>query len=102
MKKLFIITSTFNELYSVESNGNIGRTCPDGFVVRPSEQWKVTGAVEYRFVFGKQVMKRYSLQDIFDGKVPFQYKNGKQRCFITDYDHGTNRIWSNTHFVRVI
>lgn len=101
MKKLSICT--VNEYFSVEDNGNISRTCPDGFVVRPSSNWRITGAVEYKNVFGRSIVcKRYSLQDILDGKVPFRYKNGKQRCFLTDYDHGAYRVWGNAHDVRVI
>lgn len=91
------------EFMYANDRGHLSRTTSDGFKVNPSPNWRIEGAVEYRKVFGNEVIsKRYSLQDILDRKVPFQYKNGKQRCFIRDYDHGACRFWSGSHDVRVI
>ncbi len=51
----------------------------------PSNQWLLSGAVEFRF--GRPI-KQYSVDDIVNKRVPWFYKNGKQRCFFTQYDHG--------------
>ena len=71
----------------------------DGMISRPaigmgaSGQWRVTGAVE-RNNFG-HVVCRLSLADVKSAcnSLNWQYKNGKQRIFITDMDHGTPREW---------
>lgn len=101
MKELFICRR--GDFYKADERGYLSRTTPDGFTVNPSPHWRIDGAVEYRKVFGNDVVtRRYTLQDILDEKVPFQYKNGKQRCYIRDYDHGTYRVWSGSHDVRVM
>lgn len=61
---------------------------------QPSGQWYLTGAVEYgRGYTAGQVVARYTLSDVLAGRVPWFYKNGKQRCYPTDTDHGTSRVW---------
>lgn len=79
----------------------------DGFISRPqiampaSGQWQVTGAVE-RDNFGR-IVCRLSLDDVKAAcnSIQWQHKNGKQRIFITDLDHGTPREWrSPSHSVR--
>lgn len=91
------------ELIKADERGYLSRTTGDGFEVKPSPNWRIDGALEFRKVFGNEVIsKHYSFQDILDGKVPFQYKNGRQRCFIKDYDHGACRVWTGSHDVRVI
>lgn len=57
----------------------------------PSIDWRVIGAVEYTN-FGK-VKKIYTLDDIKNGGISWQYKNGEQRVFVRDFDHGTMREW---------
>lgn len=58
-----------------------------------SETWKVTGAVEYgRGFTAGRVVRYYTLHDILAGAVPWFYRNGKQRCFVRDIDHGTHRV----------
>jgi len=61
--------------------------------MKPSGQWLVTGAVEYNNLGG--VVKRYALADILSDapRIPWQFKNGKQRVFVRDLDHGTPREW---------
>ena len=59
--------------------------------LKPSAHWRLTGAIEYRF---GRIIKKYTAQDIRNKKVPWRYGNGKPRCYITDVDHGTKRIWS--------
>lgn len=94
------ICSNFDR-YSIHDNGNVSRICPDGFKVNPSSNWRIIGAVEYRVVFGREVIhKRYSFEDIKNKRVPWRWKNGKQRCFLMDYDHGARRIWGTSHDVR--
>ena len=64
----------------------------------PSNDWLLTGAVEYKF---GRLHKRYSVEDIRAKRVPWFYKNGKQRCFITDRDHGTDRVQMSPRLIRV-
>lgn len=79
---------------------------PSGMLTRehapPSGDWLLTGAVEYgRGYTGGQVVRRYTLSDVLAGRVPWFYKNGKQRCFPTDLDHGTHRTWASPPLVSV-
>ena len=79
----------------------------DGLVSRPeigmkaSCQWRITGAVE-RNNFGR-VTTRLTLADVKSAcnSIAWQHKNGKQRIFVTDLDHGTPREWrSPKHSIR--
>ncbi len=60
----------------------------------PSGKWQLTGAVELGrgFTSGRGI-KAYTLDDILNNRVPWFYKNGKQRCFVQDFDHGAHRVW---------
>jgi len=63
-----------------------------------SSQWRIVGAVE-RNNFG-HVVKRYSLSELRQSSIEWSYKNGKQKVFIIDYDHGSNREWrSPNHYI---
>ena len=66
----------------------------------PSGQWKVIGAVE-RNNFG-HVVRRFTLAQILDNpsSIPWRFKNGRQRVFIRDLDHGTMREWARPgHYI---
>lgn len=68
----------------------------------PSGHWVLTGAIEYgRGYLSGRVVRRYSLEDVLEGRVPWFWKNGKQRCFPTDIDHGTHRVWMSPPLVSV-
>lgn len=87
-----------SEYWQIYNNGWISQICSDGFAVVQSEQWRATGAIEYNN-FGKKI-KEYSLEDILSRKVPWLFKNGKQRCFLAQFDHGTyNQLGSQSHQV---
>lgn len=87
--------------YHVGTDGCISYTHADGFKVQSSD-WRLVGAVEYKTVFGNTVVVRhYTFKDIVEKKVPWKYKNGKQRCYVKDYDHGSFRVWGNDHSVMV-
>lgn len=81
-----------SEYMTLHENGGIERNI-NGFNIRPTGQWAVTGAVTYNN-FGK-VVQTYTLRQILDDprSIPWKFKNGKQRTFIRDFDHGTNREW---------
>lgn len=61
----------------------------------PSEKWRIVGAHEYNN-FGRCV-RFYTLAEILEnpGVIPWQYKNGKQRTYLADIDHGTRRGWGS-------
>lgn len=83
------------EYWILHENGNIERPG----LVSGSERWRVTGAVRFNN-FG-HVVERASLEDIQAGNIEeWQYKNGKQRWHVCDYDHGTGRVWmSPNHYI---
>ncbi len=85
-----------NEYMTLHNNGNISRPA---IGMGPSGQWKVTGAVE-RNNFGA-VVRRFTLEEILNDPeaIPWKFKNGKQRTFITDFDHGSHREWRVAHQV---
>lgn len=55
----------------------------------PSGKWTMRGAVEVRF---GRIIRCYTMADVREGRVPWFWKNGKQRCFVADTDHGTSRV----------
>ena len=81
--------------------GYISRTRP-GNEVAGSAQWRIRGAVE-RNNFGN-VTRRYSASDVLLGRVgAWHWKNGRQRTFLLDFDHGSIREWRNpTHCVLAV
>lgn len=82
-----------NEYWKLHDNGMIER--PN--LVAPSKTWVVTGACEYNN-FG-HVVRVYSLDEILNTNIQWKHKNGKQKVFIRDNDHGTNREWRNSHTI---
>ena len=88
-----------NEYMKLHDDGCITR--PEIGMNDPSGEWRVVGAVE-RNNWG-HITKRYLLSDVLENPtaIPWRFKNGKQRTFIVDFDHGTNREWrSPKHWVR--
>ncbi len=75
--------------FTVNAKGEITST-----LVKPSGQWHLLGAVE-RNNFG-YIVRRWTFAEIWDvpDAIPWLYKNGKQRVFILDRDHGTVREWT--------
>lgn len=78
-----------NECWILHTDGLIERPGMNG----PSGQWKIIGAIEYNN-FGN-VKRTYSLSEILESPetIPWKFKNGKQKVFIRDCDHGTERQW---------
>ncbi len=87
MKGKFII-SYGNETMEADEKGFISRP---SIKMKASGNWQLVGAVEYTN-FGS-LRRTYTLKDIKDGCVPWKYKNGNQRCFARDIDHGSLRVW---------
>ena len=77
--------------WTIHENGNVQRHDVPPPYNEPSGQWRITGAVE-RNNFGNEV-RRWTLAEILDdpSAIPWQFANGHQRVFLTDYDHGTHR-----------
>lgn len=78
-------------------DGSVGRPA---IQMQPSGEWKVIGAVTLNN-FGN-VTARYSLQEILfnPSAIPWKYKNGRQKTFVEDVDHGTRRRWASPdHYV---
>jgi hypothetical protein len=65
-----------------------GRKVPAAYC-RPTGKWILRGAVE-RNNFGN-VVRRYSQAEVLSGKIVWYHKNRKQKVFLLDIDHGTNR-----------
>jgi hypothetical protein len=65
-----------------------GQNVPAAYC-RPSGQWRLMGAVE-RNNFGR-VVRVYSQEEVLAGGITWYHKNGKQKVFIADMDHGTYR-----------
>ena len=96
---------------SIQHGGEWMTLYPDGSIGRPeigmapSGTWKITGAVEYNNLGG--VVRTYTLGEILHGRVDsaggWKFKNGKQRTFVRDFDHGTMREWrSPGHRITVL
>ena len=73
-----------------ELTGNVTR--PEIEMNEPSGEWRIVGAVLFNN-FGHIVARAY-FKDITAGNITeWQYKNGKQKWHIVDYDHGSYRTW---------
>lgn len=81
------------EYMRANEKGEIYR--PEIGMKNPSGQWRIVGAVE-RNNFGAAV-RFYPLERILESPetIPWMYKNGKQRVFIRDFDHGSLREWAS-------
>jgi hypothetical protein len=81
-----------NETFFVNERNQIFRTRP-GNETTPSDDWKLLGAVEFgRGKNSESVIKHYCMADIRLGRVVWTYKNGKQKAFYQQYDHGVISI----------
>jgi hypothetical protein len=68
----------------------------------PDDSWHLCGAVEYgRGCLRHTVIRQYPIWDIMGNQVPWFYKNGKQRCFVLDRDHGSRRVQMSPPLVAV-
>lgn len=84
------------ETYAVSETGQISRACLDW---KYSDSWRLVGAVRFNN-FGRVVERAR-----FDGQLlqlSWMHKNGKQRWFIVDYDHGSERIWTSPTPYRIV
>lgn len=89
------------EYMQMNDKGELTR--PSTGMTSPSGQWRITGAVA-RNNFG-HVVQRYTLNQlkVLCNDLHWTFKNGKQRIFLTDFDHGTNREWgSRQQYVRAV
>jgi hypothetical protein len=95
LMQIFIV----NETYFVNDANQIGRP---SIKMAPSKDWILTGAVELKMVFGSlTAIRHYSVWDIRNKIVPWFFKNGGQRCFITDEDHGYSRVQMSPRLLAV-
>lgn len=94
-KVIHIITR--RETFAVNHKNQFARKGENSVI--PTDKWFLTGAVEFRF--GK-VSKKYTPDDIREKRVPWKYTSGKQRCFITDNDHGGQRTWMSPDILDVM
>lgn len=79
-----------NEFWLMNEAGEIQRDGDNGW--KFSSSWRVLCAVTYSN--HGNVTRLYTLKEICDGKeIPWAWKNGTQRTFVRDYDHGTIREW---------
>ena len=63
-----------------------------------SFDWRVTGAVMMNNF--NRTVRQYTLEHVLYEDIPWWWKNGKQRVHVTDYDHGSGRVWmSPTHII---
>jgi|SRR5215218_3444979 len=79
-------------VWFIHENGDVERTDVPAPYNVPSGRWYITGAVQLNN-FG-YITKRWSLTELLTNPsaIPWQFKNGKVRTFLTDIDHGTPRI----------
>jgi len=99
MRKIFY-GSPVKEIWDLNEKGQLSRVCSDGSVVSPSDRWVVLGA--YRYNKLGYAVEFYSFATILAApdKIPWKWKNGKQRTFIVDWDHGARREWRTPHEVK--
>ena len=82
------------EFWKLHESGEITRPA---IFNTPSGNWRIVGAVR-RNNFGS-IVETFSLADIQKGGIQWKHKNGVQRVFVRDFDHGTIREWRNSHSI---
>jgi hypothetical protein len=76
-------------------------------IIRPgkwngSKDWVMLGAVQYKYVYGRWTcIRTYSMDEVRQGKVKWFFKNGKQRAYVLDRDHGHIRVQMSPPLRRV-
>jgi hypothetical protein len=86
------------EVLSVDDQDRIFRTKAGGFDVdmTPSNNWKMLGAVEFQVVFDNWTpIRRYTMAEVREGKVPWKRMDGTQQVYILDVDHGRSHVWTS-------
>lgn len=77
-----------------QRGGVLYRVSKEGYIAKEREpfsnQWRVRGAARFNN-FGNMV-DFVKFPDCFKEPREWQYKNGKGRWFVADWDHGTNRV----------
>jgi hypothetical protein len=88
------ITTPYGDRYLInQSNGDITRTDISGF--KPSGQWRMLG-IEH--VNRRDFIPLKLLTPANVKKLTLLYKNGYPQYTVRDWDHGTVRVWGNTHY----
>ena len=82
------ITQNGTRYATLDESGRVQRR--DGMNTA-SDSWRITGAVRLNN-FGYEV-ERFTLTEVLAGGIRWAHKNGKQRVHLTDFDHGTHRMW---------
>lgn len=100
-EEMTTMTREIREVATIVKGGEYMSLYPDGSIGRPkidmlpSGEWKITGAVTLNNLGG--ITRRYSLAEILarPSAIPWLHKNGKQKTFVEDLDHGTRRLWGS-------
>jgi hypothetical protein len=75
-----------------------------GLIRRPGEAtsggWKMIGLVRTGpgFAFGTGLIPLADVSQCLKTGLKLQYKNGRPRFTVRDWDHGTVRTWGNTRY----
>jgi hypothetical protein len=85
MKRVALIVRG-DERMDLYADGTIGRA---NWPV--SRAWVCTGAV--RLHDSGAVVACYDLDEVIRGRVQWKDPDGRQRVFLTDLDHGVERVW---------
>jgi hypothetical protein len=77
--------------WTIHENGDVQRHDVPAPYNQPSGNWSITGAVERNNLGG--AVRHYTLAEVLANPagIPWKFKNGEQRTFLTDIDHGTPR-----------
>lgn len=92
MKPKFRIHVSDRGYFDIMPNGDIVRLDIEGF--KPSGQWKLVALVDRynRRVINFDDMNAESIAALGD----LNFKNGKGKFRVMDFDHGSHRIWGTT------
>ena len=89
-----------NEWMWANEKGEIWRKLDGSICVNPSSDWRLLGAVRYNN-FG-HIVERADFSELKNLNGDWQYKNGKQKWHVMDYDHGSKRMWGSPNHKVVV
>jgi len=96
----FITVEHGDEYMKCDNEGKLFRPAITGNS-GPSGEWKITGAVRYNNF--SYPVEYFDLNEVLHSNIQWHFKNGKQRVYVTDLDHGTHRVWMSpkhkVHFI---
>ena len=89
---MLILSTPYGNTYKIHDNGNIERL---DMKFAPSGHWKFLGICHTK---RNEFISFEKLKTMNLREFKWLYKNGHPQWTVKDLDHGSTRLWGNTHY----